>query len=174
MTNELIDKELIKFNNLIDFLIKGFTKNNLDEHTIVFLANITKRFMTFTHIAVLKIVFKILKRFTGAKNLFDKYILDTNIIVDNVFKQIEMSLNNILTNKVGIDNQEEVDNIILNLNFIKKIITNLGDIAISVLKYQSNTIDEEEFKKEYRKFKYKFETDKQTFEDEIKKDVSEQ
>ena len=173
MNNELISKQLIKFNSLVDFLIKGFTKYDLDEHTIVFLAKLTKKFMKFTHLTVLNILFKILTRFAGAKNLFDKYILDTNLIVDNVFRQIEISLNNILTNKVGIDNQEEVDNIISNLNFIKKIITNLAEMAISVLKYQSNTIDEDEFKKEYRQFKDRFETDKKTFEDEIKKDVSE-
>lgn len=172
MNNELINKQLIRFDNLIDFLIKGFTKYNLDEHTIIFLAKRTKIFMTFTNRVILNILFKILKRFTGAKNLFDKYIIDTNLIVENIFRQIEISLNNILTNKVGINDQEEVDNIISNLNFLKNIIMNLGEMALSVLKYQSNAINEKEFKEEYRKFKEKFEKDKKTFEYDIKKDIS--
>ena len=105
------------------------------------------------------------------KNIFDKYILDTNEIIENIFKQMEISLNNILTQKVGMDNQDDVDNIVLNLKFLRKIITNLGEMAISVLKYQSNTITEQEFKEEYRKFKEKFEKDKKSFVIQIKKDL---
>jgi hypothetical protein len=122
--------------------------------------------------AILNILFRILGTFIGAKDLFDKYIMDTNEIMDNIFKQMENSLNDILTQKVGINDQEEIDGIVLNLKFMKKIITNLGEMAISVLKFQSNTINEDEFREEYRKFKDKFDKDKQTFEDDIKKDIS--
>jgi hypothetical protein len=172
MTKMLIKDQLGKFNDLIDSLIKGFTKYNLDEHTLIFLAKKTKRFMSFTHMAILNILFRILGTFIGAKDLFDKYIMDTNEIMDNIFKQMENSLNDILTQKVGINDQEEIDGIVLNLKFMKKIITNLGEMAISVLKFQSNTINEDEFREEYRKFKDKFDKDKQTFEDDIKKDIS--
>lgn len=171
MKNSLFKEQLEKFNGFIDYLINGFTKYNLDEHTLIFLAKRTKKFMSFTHIVILHFIFKILGTFSVAKNIFDKYILDTNEIIENIFKQMEISLNNILTQKVGMDNQDDVDNIVLNLKFLRKIITNLGEMAISVLKYQSNTITEQEFKEEYRKFKEKFEKDKKSFVIQIKKDL---
>lgn len=169
MKNNILKDQLSVFNNLIDYLIKGFTKYNLDEFALIFLAKRTKGLMTFTHIAILNTLFKILKTFGGVKNIFDKYIFDTNEIIDNIFKQIENSLNNILSQKAGIDNQEDIDNIVSNLKFVKKIILNLAQIAVSVLKYQSNVINEDEFKEEYRKFKEQFDKDKKTFEVEIKK-----
>ena len=167
----LINEELSKFNGTIDYLINAFTKYNLDEHALLFLAKRTKRFMTFTHVIVLHILFRVLKTFSGAKNIFDKYILDTNQMVDDAFKQIEDSLNNILSNKMGISNQDDIDNIISNLKFIKKIITNLTEMALSVLKYQSNVINEDEFREEYRKFKEKFENDKNEFSTEVQHEV---
>jgi len=159
----LLNEQINKFNSLIDYLINGFTKYNLDEYALLFLAKRTKRFMTFTHVIILHILFRILKTFGGAKNIFDKYILDTNVLVDDAFKQIEDSLNNILSNKMGVNNQDDIDNIISNLKFIKEIITNLAGIALSVLKFQSNIINEKEFREEYRKFKEKFEKDKNNF-----------
>lgn len=172
MTKNLIKERLKEFNDLIDSLIKGFTKYNMDEHALIFLAKKTKKFMTFTQRIILNILFKILGTFGGAKNIFDKYIIDTNEIIENIFKQMEISLNNILTQKVGIDNQEDVDSIVFNLKFIRKIITNLGEMAISLLKYQSSSISEDEFRQEYRKFKDKFDQDKEKFESDIKKDLS--
>ena len=157
MKSSLFKEQLEKFNGFIDYLINGFTKYNLDEHTLIFLAKRTKKFMSFTHIVILHFIFKILGTFSSAKNIFDKYILDTNEIIDNIFKQMEISLNNILTQKVGMDNQDDVDNIVLNLKFLRKIIT--------------NTINEQEFKEEYRKFKEKFEKDKTSFFIQIKKNL---
>lgn len=162
---DLINNELGKFNSFIDYLIKGFTKYNLDEHVLLFLAKRTKKFMTFTHVIILNILFRVLETFSGAKNIFDKYILDTNVLVDDAFKQIEDSLHNILTNKMGVSNKEDVDNIVSNLNFVRTLVTHLAEIAINVLKFQSNMINEKEFRDEYRKFKEKFENDKKEFEE---------
>lgn len=159
----ILNEELKKFNSFIDYLINEFTKYNLDEHALLFLAKRTRRFMTFTHVIILHVLFKILGTFNSAKHLFDKYILDTNELVDDAFKQIEDSLNNILSNKMGMNNQDDIDNILSNLKFIKEIITNLAEIALAVLKYQSNVINEKQFREEYRKFKEKFEKDKNNF-----------
>lgn len=159
----ILNEELKKFNSFIDYLINEFTKYNLDEHALLFLAKRTRRFMTFTHVIILHVLFKILGTFGSAKHLFDKYILDTNELVDDAFKQIEDSLNNILSNKMGMNNQDDIDNILSNLKFIKEIITNLAEIALAVLKYQSNVINEKQFREEYRKFKEKFEKDKNNF-----------
>lgn len=158
-----LSNEIGRFNSFIDYLIKGFTKYNLDEHALIYLVKRTRKFMTFTHIIILNILFRVLETFGGAKNIFDTYIIDTNELVDDAFKEMEVSLNNILTKKMGVSKQEDIDNIVLNLNFIRSLITNLAEIALSVLKFQSNAINEDEFREEYRKFKEKFDKDKNDY-----------
>ncbi|RAP44556.1 MAG: hypothetical protein BZ135_07915 [Methanosphaera sp. rholeuAM6] len=154
----------IKFNKYADFLIKAFTKNNLDEHSIILLAKLTKRFMSFTHKTILQIIFKILEKSSDVKYNFDENVLDTNIMIDNIFEAINNSLNNLLKNNLSKNQEGEVKDIVTDLEFVKKLVGNLIEMALSVLKFESDIIREDEFKDNYKKFKTNMENNKNEFE----------
>ena len=156
-------------NNLINYLIKGFTKNNLDEHSLIFLAKNTKRFMTTTQKAYLFVIFKLLDKLTFLNDKLFKDFIDVEAMISNIFETINTTLNDLLSQKIDKKRQEDIDIIVDNLLFVQKILLDIGDMAISILKFQTNIIDEKEFRNRYKNFKISLENEKNVFEKKKKK-----
>ena len=156
-------------NNLINYLIKGFTKNNLDEHSLIFLAKNTKRFMTTTQKAYLFVIFKLLDKLTFLNDKLFKDFIDVEAMISNIFETINTTLNDLLSQKIDKKRQEYIDIIVDNLLFVQKILLDIGDMAISILKFQTNIIDEKEFRNRYKNFKISLENEKNVFDQKYKK-----
>ncbi len=156
-------------NNLINYLIKGFTKNNLDEHSLIFLAKNTKRFMTTTQKAYLFVIFKLLDKLTFLNDKLFKDFIDVEAMISNIFETINTTLNDLLSQKIDKKRQEDIDIIVDNLLFVQKILLDIGDMAISILKFQTNIIDEKEFRNRYKNFKISLENEKNVFDQKYKK-----
>lgn len=167
MKTRYIVSEIKKFNRLVDKLIGYFSINNLDEDAIVILAKITRHFMTFTHVLVLNILFKVLDKFSNAKYNFDTYILDTNKMTDEIYKKMEDSLNNLLSNKSDKNKENDKTEIIKDLNFLKTLINHLASMILSILKFEAKNIDDDDLKEDYQQFKVNMEKDKDEFESTI-------
>lgn len=73
------------------------------------------------------------------------------------------SLNEILDEKADSNQKENIDKIISSLKFLKKLMEDISAIVISILKFESENIDEEEFRKKYRNFKLNIDDDKNIF-----------
>ena len=156
-------------NNLINYLIKGFTKNNLDEHSLIFLAKNTKRFMTTTQKAYLFVIFKLLDKLTFLNDKLFKDFIDVEAMISNIFETINTTLNDLLSQKIDKKRQEDIDIIVDNLLFVQKILLDIGDMAISILKFQTNISDEKEFRNRYKNFKISLENEKNVFDQKYKK-----
>lgn len=148
-----INYQLDKFNRTIDGLIKAFSRNNLDETSILFLAKRTRNLMSFTHMFWLHIIFRIFDKVGDMKYKFDEEVIDTNKIVDIIFEEINRSLENLISRKVDKDKQDDIDNIINNLFIFKDLFSYIGDILISILKFQSHNMSEDQFRLKYKDFK---------------------
>ncbi len=153
MLIKIIKFKIRIFNNLINSLLQGFTKHDLDEKSIIFLAKRTKHLLSFTQKTLIKLLFQFFKSVTYLNDKIIKDFFDINQMIDNIFKQINESLNNLLIQKFDENRQEDIDDIITNLTFLQKIINALSSLFLSVIKFQSDIIKEEEFKNDYQEFK---------------------
>jgi hypothetical protein len=63
--------------------------------------------------------------------------------------------------------KEDIDVIVDYLTILKNIINKLSSLFISGLKFQADVIDEDTFRKEYRKFKYDIQEDKLDLENKL-------
>ena len=189
MQFDMITPLIERFNNLIDSLIKDFEEYNLDGETIIFLAKKTKNFINFTELALLTVIFKILEKMSDVTYQFDEEIKEANQMIDKIFEELNKSVEKILEqdneeehdhhhhghghhhhehHDIDVDIlQEPVEKIKEYLDFLKKLMGNIGDMVIKVLKYQNKEIIEEEFKGEYNSFKENMKKFKEEFESKI-------
>lgn len=164
---------ITRLNDFLDSLIKDFKEYKLDEETIVFLSEKTKNFINFTELSLFNVVLKVLGNLGDAKYVFDDEIKMINNMVENIFERLNESFSTILVPEdeeghahghdhdhnhvhyhVDVENvQKDIDKIVDYLVFLKKILADLGNVIISLLKYQNKEISEEEFNKEYTTFK---------------------
>lgn len=190
MQFDMITPLIERFNNLIDSLIKDFEEYNLDGETIIFLAKKTKNFINFTELALLTVIFKILEKMSDVTYQFDEEIKEANQMIDKIFEELNKSVEKILEqdneeehdhhhhghghhhhehHDIDVDIlQEPVEKIKEYLDFLKKLMGNIGDMVIKVLKYQNKEIIEEEFKGEYNSFKENMKKFKEEFESIVK------
>lgn len=159
------------FNDLINNLISSFTKYNLDEDSIILLAKMTKHLMTFTQKILLQLLFKFFKKVSFLRNMISEDIIDIDAMVDAIFEEINIKLNEILAEKQYENKQHNIDEIIEYLTFLKDLINTLSNLFISVLKFDAEVIEEDEFREEYRKFKKDISKDKVTLDKLLDKEM---
>lgn len=178
---------ITRFTNLIDSLIKDFKDYKLDEETVIMLAKKTRNFISFTELALLNVIFKVLEKMGEYKFVNDVQINEIKNIVESVFDKMNQSLDNILQHDeeeeehvhdhghdhehhhhIDIEGvQKDIDKIVEYLVFLKKLLLDVGQMAISLLKYQGKEINEDEFKKEYNQFKENMDSYKSEFENNL-------
>lgn len=141
------------FNKLINDLISAFTKYNLDEQALVILAKRTKYLMSFTHKTLLKLMFKFFKTI----NVIEKEIIvdyiDVDEMIDSLFEQISISLNNLLNKENDKSKQDDIEDLVEYLKFLKDIINTLSNLFLSVLKFEADITEEDDLREDYRTFK---------------------
>ncbi|RAP52425.1 MAG: hypothetical protein BZ138_03130 [Methanosphaera sp. rholeuAM270] len=189
MEHESITILINRFNNVIDSLIDDFKKYNLDEEAIIFITKKTRNFVGFTNLALLNVIFKVLED-VDLRYTFDDEIKLLDEIIDNIFDNINESLDVILPDEdeeehghshghshdhnhehhhIDVDAvQGDITNIRENLIFLKKIVLDLGQMVISVLKFQSKNIKEDQFREDYCDFKSNIKEYKQEFDEKFK------
>lgn len=163
MLSARLTRLLKRFNYLSDKLINDFQRYDLDEDSFVFLAGKTRNFMSFTHKILLKVLFIFLNKFSSVKYKFNEEIIDIDKMFSIIFESMNDSLNEILDEKADRNQKENIDKIISSLKFLKKLMEDISAIVISILKFESENIDEEEFRKKYRNFKLNIDDDKNIF-----------
>lgn len=170
MINTLIDR----FNNFIDSLIDDYKEYNLDEETIIFLANKTRNFIGFSEITFMNVIFAALEKVNSVKFQFDDEIKKSKNMITKIFENMNESLNVILKDEdeeehdcchghehehhhhVNVDEiQDDVNIIIDNLVFLKKLMNDVCMMVLSSLMHENKNMNEEEFKKNYDNFKEK-------------------
>lgn len=173
---------ITRFTNLIDSLIKDFKDYKLDEETVIMLAKKTRNFISFTQLALLNVIFKILEKLGEYNFVTDDQTKDIKNMVESIFDKMNQSLDKILEHDheeeehvhdhdhehhhhVDIEGiQKDIDKIVEYLTFLKKLLVDVGQMAISLLKFQGKEINEDEFKKEYNQFKENMDAYKNEFE----------
>lgn len=163
MLSARLTRLLKRFNYLIDKLINDFQRYDMDEASIVFLAGKTRNFMSFTHKIVLKVLFVFLNKFSSAKYKFNEEIIDIDKMFSIIFESMNNSLNEILDEKGDENKKENIEKIVSSLTLLKKLMADIADIVLSILKFQSDNIDENEFKNKYREFKLNIKDDENIF-----------
>ncbi len=178
---------ITRFTNLIDSLINDFKNYKLDEETVIMLAKKTRNFISFTELALLNVIFKVLEKMGEYQFVNDDQISDIKKMVESIFDKMNQSLDTILQHDdeeeehvhdhghdhehhhhIDIESvQKDIDKIVEYLVFLKKILLDVGQMAISLLKYQGKEINEEEFKKEYTQFKDNMDSYKSEFENNL-------
>lgn len=174
---------ITRLNDFLDSLIRDFKEYKLDEETIVFLSEKTRNFINFTELSLFNVVLKVLENIGNVKYAFDDEIKLINKMIEKIFEKLNESLSNILVHEdeeehvhghdhnhvhyhVDVENvQKDIDKIIEYLVFLKKILGSLGNVILSLLKYQNKEISEEEFNKEYTTFKENINNYKNEFAD---------
>lgn len=141
------------FNKLTNNLINALTKYDLDEHSLIFITKRTKNLMSFTQKILLKITYQFLKTTHTLGSKITDDMIDINKIIDIIFDQITRSLINIETRKVDENKQQDIDDIVNNLLFLKNIVDSLSEMILYVIKFHADIINEEEFREDYRRFK---------------------
>ena len=167
----MIEKEIKvifeEFNYRINNLIKSFTRSNLDEDSLIFLSKRTKHLLSFTHRILLKILFKFFGGLNIVKYKVNEDIIDIDKMVEIIIEQINQSLDDLVSQKVDEKRREDIDVVVDYLILLKNIINKLSNLFISVLKFQSGVINEDEFRKRYRTFKYNVVDDKTDLENKL-------
>ena len=167
----MIEKEIKtifeEFNYMADNLIKSFTRTNLDEDSLVFLSKRTKYLLSFTHLILLKVLFKFFEGLNLVKFKINEDMLDIDKIMEIIIEQVNISLDDMISQKVDEKRKEDIDFIVDYLMILKSIINKLSVLFISVLKFQSDIISEVEFRKAYRTFKYDIIEDKTDLENKL-------
>lgn len=187
MQDDTLTPLITRFTNLIDALIKDFKDFNLDEETVIMLANKTRNFINFTELALLNVIFNILEKMGEYKFINDDQIKDITKMVETIFEKMNQSLDTILEHEdeeeehvhdhdhnhehhfhIDIDAvQKDIDKIVEYLVFLRKLIVDVGQMAIALLKYQKKEISEDEFKNEYNLFKENMNSYKEEFENNL-------
>lgn len=175
---------ITRFTNLIDALINDFKEYKLDEETVIMLAKKTRNFLNFTELALLNVIFAVMKKMGKYNFVKDDQIADIKSMVEAIFERMNQSLDKILEHDheeeehlheeghehehehhIDVDAvQGDIDKIVEYLVFLKKLLGDVGQMAISLLKYQGKEMDEKEFKNEYDIFKEKIDSYKNEFE----------
>lgn len=189
MQYETITPLLNRFNDLVDSLINDFKEYNLDEDTLVMISKKTRNFITFTELALINVNFTILETINDIKYNFNDEINQSKEMVENIFKQMNESLDKILEHEdeeeehnhghdhghehhhhVDIDDVQDDINIITEcLIFLKKLLGEIGNMVISVVRYQTDEISEEQFNTLYNEFKENISKYKDEFEQKLQK-----
>lgn len=156
-----------EFNYMVDNLIKSFERTNLDEDSLVFLSKRTKYLLSFTHVILLNILFKFFDGLNLVKFKINEDIVDIDKIIEIIVEQVNLSLDDLISHNVDEKRKEEIDVIVDYLMILKSIINKLSNLFISVLKFQADTISEDEFRKVYRTFKYDIVEDKIDLENKL-------
>ncbi len=187
MQDDTLTPLITRFTNLIDALIKDFKDFNLDEETVIMLANKTRNFINFTELALLNVIFNILEKMGEYKFINDDQIKDITKMVETIFEKMNQSLDTILEHEdeeeehvhdhdhnhehhfhIDIDAvQKDIDKIVEYLVFLRRLIVDVGQMAIALLKYQKKEISEDEFKNEYNLFKENMNSYKEEFENNL-------
>lgn len=141
------------FNDLINNIITEFTKYNLDENTLILLVKMTNHLMTFTQKVLIKLLFKFFQSINVIGKSLDIDLADIDEMIDVLFDELSKSLNNLLNSEHDINKQEYIQEIVENLKFLKDIINSLSNLFLSIIKFQTDLITEEQFREDYRKFK---------------------
>lgn len=167
----MIDNEIKvifeEFNYRINNLIKSFTRKNLDEDSLIFLSKRTKHLLSFTHRILLKILFKFFGGLNFVKSTINEDIIDIDKMVEIIIEQINQSLDDMVSQKVDEKRKEDINIVVDYLILLKNIINKLSTLFLSVLKFQSDVISEDEFRKGYRTFKYDIAEDKTDLENKL-------
>lgn len=173
MQNEMINQLITKFNDVVDSLIKDFNEFNLDEDTLVDIAKKTRNFIIFNELTLSNIMFAVLEKINVAKYNFDYEITQVKEMIRQLFERLNKDIDHILEHDdeeehahghdhshthhhvhVDIDEvQDDIQEIIKCLEFLKKVFADLFDIVLASLKYQVGTLEDEEYTIEYNKFK---------------------
>jgi hypothetical protein len=88
-------------------------------------------------------------------------------MVEIIIEQINLNLDDMINQNVDEKRKEDIDVIVDYLTILKNIINKLSSLFISGLKFQADVIDEDTFRKEYRKFKYDIQEDKLDLENKL-------
>lgn len=159
-----------EFNYMINNLIKSFTRTNLDEDSLVFLSKRTKHLLSFTHKILLKIIFKFFDELNFVKDKISEDMIDIDKMVEIIIEQISLSLDDMISQNVDEKRKEDIDSVVDYLMILKNIIDKLSKFVLSVLKFQADVESEDEFRKDYRTFKYDIGEDKIDLEKKLSSD----
>ena len=178
MENNMINELFVQFNDLVDSLIKDFKEFNQNEEVLVFLAGKTKNFLDFTELTFLNVIFKFLSQIDTVNKEFSKEIEQSEELIRRVFENIRSILERIVIedeeeehghshgcgHSHGLEHhqhidmdgvQEDLEKIVDDLVFLKKLVATIGDIVFSSLKYKADEISQIEYEEEYERFKDK-------------------
>lgn len=160
------------FDELITNLINSFMKYNLDETTIIVLAKMTKHLMSFTQKILIKLLFKFFNSLGFLDNKFTEDLIDVDAMINMISEQISESLKIIQKDDDELKQKKNMEDIVKYLTFLKDVINTLSNLFLSVLKFQTEIISEDEFREEYRKFRsdiddYKKKLDKMTYKESV-------
>ncbi|RAP49099.1 MAG: hypothetical protein BZ133_08515 [Methanosphaera sp. SHI613] len=156
-----------EFNYRANNLINSFTRNNMDEQSLIFLSKRTKHLLSFTHRILLKMLFKSFDGLSFLKDKINEDFIDIDKMVEIIIEQINLNLDDMINQNVDEKRKEDIDVIVDYLTILKNIINKLSSLFISGLKFQADVIDEDTFRKEYRKFKYDIQEDKLDLENKL-------
>ena len=178
MENNMINELFVQFNSLVDSLIEDFKEFNQNEEVLVFLAGKTKNFLDFTELTFLNVIFKFLSTLDTVNEGFSKEIEQSEELIKQIFDNIRGILDRIVIedeeeehghshgcghshghehhHHINMDGvQEDLDKIVDDLVFLKKLVATIGDIVFSSLKYKADEISQIEYEEEYKRFKDK-------------------
>lgn len=178
MENNMINELFVQFNSLVDSLIEDFKEFNQNEEVLVFLAGKTKNFLDFTELTFLNVIFKFLSTLDTVNEGFSKEIEQSEELIKQIFDNIRGILDRIVIedeeeehghshgcghshghehhHHINMDGvQEDLDKIVDDLVFLKKLVATIGDIVFSSLKYKADEISQIEYEEEYERFKDK-------------------
>ena len=158
----------ISFNNytkIIDSLIYEIENRGIDEDAFVLLTELSNFYMKFSHRIVLKILFAILNQAeTSIKEIYND-IPDLEYMRKELIKQINQDFNKAKKRNFSKKQQRDIDDILLSLKFLRSLTDTLKNIILSILKYQSDIINEKEFRAKYQDFKKDLRNDRILFEE---------
>ena len=82
-----------------------------------------------------------------------------------LIKQINQDFNKAKKRNFSKKQQRDIDDMLLSLKFLRSLTDTLKNIILSILKYQSDIINEKEFREKYQDFKKDLRNDRILFEE---------
>lgn len=172
MQEEMINQLINKFNDVIDSLINDFKEFNQNEDILAEISKKTRNFVSFTELSLSNVMFAVLTKLKENDYGLDEEITQLKEMIGQIFEKINKALDHILEHDdedehahghdhshhhhvhIDIDEvQEDIQEIIIALQFLKKIFKEIFIIVLSSLKYEVGSIEESIYQMEYNKFR---------------------
>lgn len=172
MQEEMINQLINKFNDVIDSLINDFKEFNQNEDILAEISKKTRNFVSFTELSLSNVMFAVLAKLKENDYGLDEEITQLKEMIGQIFEKINKALDHILEHDdedehahghdhshhhhvhIDIDEvQEDIQEIIIALQFLKKIFKEIFIIVLSSLKYEVGSIEESIYQMEYNKFR---------------------